>query len=605
MGANTPLVLYTNIPTGSSFQMVPETQAGIPVSSADKLRPRLSPFVIRILPPAVLQGIVESGGPDDPYSIRNLVVNGGALAPVAEIVSTGTQQVYGQVRSYIPDGRQDAVVYEGQSIEVDSYTPLDFIDEFCINDRGLSNGNNFGYTRSNNSTHWGVDVYVDPGSPVYAPFDAEVTFIQVTESPVPQGSNGGYIRFRSTEDPGLFVNFVHLETVEVSRNQVVTRGQRVGTTINRRFDLPGEGGSRSHLHAEVSVATGGYNNPDAQEGNISPFSVLNVAELVFTPDSEEGQRFGLTGSSVASGLPVKVVRDISQQSQIAFYSQAAAPGAADPYSNPLAAAAVSQIVSLPREQLQEFVYQGQRVTSLTPETTAIVDRAYRADILLQIQDITKAPPLVMMINPSSFSVSHPRTQQYSNVARGAYIFEEFRQDIYTLSGTLQFGGFMAADGVRRGFNEFAPSTPTGLQNAAMLDSAAWQQLQAVLAIYQNNGAVFDRINNIKSRPLVGSVVIEWDGWQYEGKFTSFSFTFDETQPHYVNAEFQFEATSKTSFVNDFDLPVPLTDLNGGNVSEPRPQPVSPAVQAFSRRVVSLFQPPETSPAPNLRPFGRR
>ncbi len=152
---------------------------------------------------------------------------------------------------------------------------------------------------------------------------------------------------------------------------------------------------------------------------------------------------------------------------------------------------------------------------------------------------------------------------------------------------------MAADGVRRGFGDFAPSTPTGLQNAAMLDSAAWQQLQSVLAVYQNNGAIFDRINKIKSRPLVGAVVIEWDGWKYTGKFTSFSFTFDETQQNFVSAEIQFEAVTKEAYDESFELPKTLTDLNGGFESPSAPRIVSPLVQDVSRRIVNAFRRSET------------
>lgn len=591
MGAKTPLVLYTNIPTSSSFQLQPETQAGIPVSAADKLRPRLSPFVIRLIPPAVLQGVVESGGPDDPYSIRNLVIPGGSI--VTEITPARTAQVYGETESFIPDGIADAGALR-RTEQVESYTPPDFIDAFCINDRGLSSGNNFGYTRNNGRTHMGVDIYVPMGSPVYAPFDAEIISVNRHSSPVPPNDNGSYLAFHSTENPDIRVNYIHLETVTVDVGDRVTAGQVLGTTIARNFNQGDEGRSNSHLHAEVRIPTGGYENNNAGGGNINPFSILNVANMVFAPGSEEAAQYGVTTpGNPGSGLPVTVSNDTSQQSQYPFYSTAANAGAADPYSNSVVRGTLDQIVALPRTELQRFVYEGRQVTSNTPESPVIVDKAFRADILLQLQDIAKAPPLVMMINPASFSVSHPRTQQFTNATRYGYIFEEFRQDIYSISASLQFGGFMAADGVRRGFGDFAPSTPTGLQNAAMLDSAAWQQLQSVLAVYQNNGAIFDRINKIKSRPLVGAVVIEWDGWKYTGKFTSFSFTFDETQQNFVSAEIQFEAITKEAYDDSFDPPTLLTDLNGGFESPPAPRIVSPFVQEASRRIANAFRRSET------------
>jgi hypothetical protein len=140
-------------------------------------------------------------------------------------------------------------------------------------------------------------------------------------------------------------------------------------------------------------------------------------------------------------------------------------------------------------------------------------------------------------------------------------------------------------------------------------------------MYQNNGAVFDRINGIKSRPLVGAVVIEWDGWKYTGKFTSFSFTFDESQPHFVHAEIQFEAVTKEAYDEDFSIPVPLTDLNGGLSAPSVASPVSPLAEEISQRVVNVFRRQETrqpenfanpdtataapSQQPNRLPFGQR
>jgi hypothetical protein len=583
MGAKTPLVLYANIPTSSNFQLQPETQAGFPVSGADKLRPRLSPFVIRLIPPAVLQGVVESGGPDDPYSIRNLTIPGGVTTRVSVLPGT---QVYGQIPTFTPDGINNRIEWNGVEVSgdelVDSLTPVSFVQELCL-EKGP--GNNFGFLRNSGITHMGVDIYVPKNSPLYAPYEVLITRVYLEGGPPEQeGSNGWTVEMTSVEDPNVRIVYRHLQEVSVSRDRTVPAGTQLGTTIARDFTLGDEGRSASHLHLEALV--GGV--------EVNPFTVLDAVSTVYPPDSPEAATFYEDGVAPATrSSKIVTSRDTSQQSQYPYYSTAANAGAADPYSNPIVRDTLATIVELPRTELQQFVYEGRRVTSNTPESPAIVDRAFRADILLQLQDIAKAPPLVMMINPSTFSVSHPRTQQFTNATRYGYIFEEFRQDIYTISASLQFGGFIAVDGVRRGFGDFAPSTPVGLQNAAMLDSAAWQQLQSVLAVYQNNGAIFDRINKIKSRPLVGAVVIEWDGWKYTGKFTSFSFTFDETQQNFVSAEIQFEAVTKEAYDESFDLPVTLTDLNGGFESPSAPRIVSPLVQDVSRRIVNAFRRSET------------
>jgi hypothetical protein len=591
MGAKTPLVLYANIPTSSNFQLQPEIQAGFPVSGADKLRPRLSPFVIRLIPPAVLQGIVESGGPDDPYSIRNLTIPGGVTTRVSVLPGT---RVYGQIPTFTPDGINNRIVWNGVEVDgdelVDSLTPISFVQDLC---REKGPGNNFGFLRNSGITHMGVDIYVPKNSPLYAPYEVLITAVDLEGGlPELEGSNGWTIYMTSVEDPNVRLVYRHLQEVIVRRDQTVPAGTQLGTTIARDFTLGDEGRSASHLHLEALV--GGV--------EVNPFTVLDVVSTVYPPDSPEAAAFYEDGEAPATrSSKIVTSRDTSQQSQYPYYSTAANAGAADPYSNPIVQRTLATIVELPRTELQQFVYEGRRVTSNTPESPAIVDRAFRADILLQLQDIAKAPPLVMMINPSTFSVSHPRTQQFTNATRYGYIFEEFRQDIYTISASLQFGGFIAVDGVRRGFGDFAPSTPVGLQNAAMLDSAAWQQLQSVLAVYQNNGAIFDRINKIKSRPLVGAVVIEWDGWKYTGKFTSFSFTFDETQQNFVSAEIQFEAVTKEAYDESFELPVTLTDLNGGFESPSAPRIVSPLVQDVSRRIVNAFRRSETRQPP---PFER-
>ena len=117
---------------------------------------------------------------------------------------------------------------------------------------------------------------------------------------------------------------------------------------------------------------------------------------------------------------------------------------------------------------------------------------------------------------------------------------------------------------RRGAGDTSPASPEGLQMTARRDSAAYQQFIAVLALYQNNGSVIDRVTGSKSRPLVGAIAIEWDGWVYIGKFTSFSYTEDEANVHRMTFSMTFEATQRFAYDDATRKPTPFADPNTGD-----------------------------------------
>ena len=63
---------FKNLETGTTFVRLYEDQNNIPIDGSDPALRSLSPFTIQPVPPLFLGQGVASGGPDDPYSKRNL-----------------------------------------------------------------------------------------------------------------------------------------------------------------------------------------------------------------------------------------------------------------------------------------------------------------------------------------------------------------------------------------------------------------------------------------------------------------------------------------------------------------------------------------------------
>ena len=89
------------------------------------------------------------------------------------------------------------------------------------------------------SMHLGTDIGAPAGAPVYAAAAGTVTFSQFT----PTGGNEVWIQHTG----GILTKYLHHSTVLVSRGQVVTQGQQIGT-VGRTGTATG-----NHLHFETHV----------------------------------------------------------------------------------------------------------------------------------------------------------------------------------------------------------------------------------------------------------------------------------------------------------------------------------------------------------------
>jgi len=104
-----------------------------------------------------------------------------------------------------------------------------------------------GFRPPNRPTHNGVDIGADRGTPIYAVADGTVTFVVNSCREGVPSCGGGFGNVIYIDHPtlGLLTIYAHLQSVEVSSGEQVTRGQRIGT-------LGSTGRSTGpHLHFEI------------------------------------------------------------------------------------------------------------------------------------------------------------------------------------------------------------------------------------------------------------------------------------------------------------------------------------------------------------------
>lgn len=162
----------------------------------------------------------------------------------------------------------------------------------------------------------------------------------------------------------------------------------------------------------------------------------------------------------------------------------------------------------------------------------IVDTARQGTYLQSI------PPIVFMINPTSMSREYSHIQAYQEQSRYGFIFQRWGEELVKLSVTCKIGAFLSMKNREGG--EILPG-PSGLQYASRLDSAAWRQLQILLMAYKNAGAIHDRLGRTRAFHGVGNHTIHFDGQEWTGRITSFSYSNSEENPH-GGTEVSFEMT---------------------------------------------------------------
>jgi len=161
----------------------------------------------------------------------------------------------------------------------------------------------------------------------------------------------------------------------------------------------------------------------------------------------------------------------------------------------------------------------------------IIDHARQGTYLQSL------PPIVFMINPTSITREYSHIQAYQEQSKYGFIFQRWGEDLQKISVNCTIGAFLSMKNRQAGVLD----GPSGLQYASKLDSASWRQLQILFMSYKNSGAIHDRLGRSRAYYGVGTHTIHYDGQEWTGRLTSFSYGNSEDKPH-GGTEVSFEMT---------------------------------------------------------------
>jgi hypothetical protein len=145
---------------------------------------------------------------------------------------------------------------------------------------------------------------------------------------------------------------------------------------------------------------------------------------------------------------------------------------------------------------------------------AIADIYTAVDIAWQLSVLMNVPPLVLLINPTTMTVSRTKVQQFSDRSRNGYIYQAWGEDQVALSITARCGAFISGS--------------RGVSYASKRDSVAWQNLMNAFHFYKSNGYIYDTVGKSNAHHFVGALSIRYDQWVYYGHMASLNFTYDES-----------------------------------------------------------------------------
>jgi len=183
---------------------------------------------------------------------------------------------------------------------------------------------------------------------------------------------------------------------------------------------------------------------------------------------------------------------------------------------------------------------------------AIADLRTAVDIARQLQAVLATPPLVLLINPQTLSVSHSKIQAYQDRTRYGYVFQAWGESQPTLSIEAKCGAFISGG--------------RGVQWASRRDSRAWQNLQAAFQFYRNNGYIYDTVGKSNAHLLVGALSIRYDQWIYFGNMASLSFAFEDSAMMHGGISFSME------FVASAIVDTAAPSFNVSPMRKPNPSP---------------------------------
>lgn len=255
--------------------------------------------------------------------------------------------------------------------------------------------------------------------------------------------------------------------------------------------------------------------------------------------------------------------------------------------------ALSQVsaVSADATTLESFVASGRFLSDQGSDYAVTLSDAYMAaDIALQLQRILDAPPLTLLVNPNNMTINYTNVQSYVSKTRWGYIFERWGEEQPSISFSGSTGAFIAglaeAPGTSPTISQLSGETTSvsGVQFASKRDSAAWQNLMALLQFYKSNGYIYDTVLGSEAHLFIGAIAIDYDQWTYVGHIESFDYTYASEKPHNMDWEMDFKVDRM--YDNSQPTPVvlpqkPPTESAGTFASSGSPSTFGDAVSAIS------------------------
>ena len=172
------------------------------------------------------------------------------------------------------------------------------------------------------------------------------------------------------------------------------------------------------------------------------------------------------------------------------------------------------------------------------ELPALAELGQLADIAVQLSDMLRTPPLVMLVNPNQMDIQYSNIQAFSDRTRYGYIFQHWGQNQVRINFQGKIGAFIAGEdltgeAMRVGAQGGNTSTPTGVQFASKRNSASWQNFMALFSMYRNAGYIYDTMTSShlgqgsNAHYYVGAISITYDQFTYVGHIENFAYKIEE------------------------------------------------------------------------------
>lgn len=187
--------------------------------------------------------------------------------------------------------------------------------------------------------------------------------------------------------------------------------------------------------------------------------------------------------------------------------------------------------------------------------------------ITQLQTLISLPPLQFLINPNSMNITYTKIQDFSSRTRKNRVFKAWGEDQPKISFSASTGGFIAMaqaqpTNITSIFNmSDNPNSPSGLQYASKRQSKAFQNFLRILSMYQNAALIYDTLNDTEAHLGVGSFMIHFDQFSYEGLIENFDFSYQEESPNRLEFNFDFTVSQMWDWCTETGQPKPITQPN--------------------------------------------